>query len=801
MDMRTQSFNRSNQASALIMVILMLALMVSVAVSFMNIVGRQQGTAVGVALQTHADLGLQQAQAHLTRTFVESIQDVKNNSGTSVAYTTAWNAPWRRQFDPLIDADADPWTEDDRTIKRMTGNGTLAPSTTTISAHPMINTKRRLFGMMGHHHGSYGDMITHVDEYWTRWHNHAWLTTDLKPIEIDPSLTEAEKVKLRKSARYVVRYTAQVYDTNGALNINNNYPDVLSSGTTTDRGPGPVDNLHYIRQQNYLKTYGRAIKSMSSSYYMFSNWGGSTQMRVQQRYDPNYTVVDPLDKETVSYREDGLSHSLQAYGELSRDTRLRMERGFRGGDLYFMNSSDWKTNSGNFFFFGTGHKGRIYTWEHINEVRMGASQGSPPYMFVPFADSMRDVDLADPGASVPVREVSTPWRVNMLSASNYTLRCMINGLSSEMRISRTKFNNADMFGLGYPEPFPLDFDAGRNIPLFSFDKPFTTDSGTPAIMQGGNGDDIYFNSYMLDVTTAFAHAMMQARRAWVTEAEVLSSKYSDGNTFIDQTATTNAGGEMLEMLLRETYRILGEHVTNGGATSLLSGDKSTIGSGSNACPLVADVQLHPGDDTRAMEYFLNDFMISLLGKSNPDPASFRVGDAVSDAIAVDFNGDGNVESSITGWVDSTTGNRTWSWWWDGLGPYVRLDANNQYMQHPGWYRFVAGDTTGGNLTPYRKVGSEWVAVPDVAKFYEYNDIWLNSGTNYPIKPFAKTGRMFIGKSRILYGFIRSEVYDILSQRVASAANRNFAFHVDPNEDLDFSDNTLLIQSEVKLIND
>lgn len=772
---------------ALIMVILTLVLMVSIAVSFLNIVGRQKGTAVNVALQTYSDIALQQAQAHTIRTFVESIEETRNNGGVSVEYTTARNAPWRRDFYPLIDADADPWTADDRTSAPPNG-WTLDPSTTATSAHPLINTDRDLLDMTGYSVGGYGHKRIYSGP--TRWYNHNWLTSELESITIDASLTEAEKVKLRKSARYVIRYTAQVLDVNGCLSINNNYPDFLSDGTSINRGSGSVDNLHYIRQQNYLRTYGRSIKSMASSVYMFSNWGGSRQVRTQGRRDPNYKTADPLDRETVSYNEDGKSHSKEAYGQLERDERLRYERGFRGGDLQFM--------SGNSLV--TGHKGRVYTWVHMSALFMTPNL---PIHFSPYADSMRDADLADPGATVPVREVSTPWRVNLLSAPNYVLRAMINGLSSESRISRTKFCNTDMFGLGYPEPFPLDFDAGRNHPLFRIDKPFKG-----GVMQGGNGNNIYFNSYVLDVVTAVSHAITQARSAWLDEKPI-DADHSDGNTYIQLGETTNVDGKMLEQLLRECYRILGEHAVNVGAGSFLSGDKVIVGHGGDGAKFINDyyhpngdtalgeAQLHPGDNSRAMEYFLNDFMISLFGKAQPDPSVFRVGDAISnDAIAVDFNGDGTAESTVTGWRDSSTGNRVWSWWWDGLGPYVKVDKVNDYMKRPGWYRFYSGDET-----PYRKVGSKWEPVPDVDTFYEYNDLWLKRGTTYPIKPFSKTGRLFIGKSRILYGFIRSEAYDILSQRVAAASNRNFAYHIDPNEDGDYSDNTLLIQSEIELNNE
>ncbi len=776
------NIGRTNSASALIMVILTLALMVTVAVSFMNMVGRQKGTSIGVALQTHADIALQQAQAHTIRAFVESIEETKSLGGAEVHFTTGKNAQWRREFDAVIDADANHWTEDDRIYVSPNGQ-TLDPSTTTTSGHPMINTDIPLIDMVGH---------TGRDNRFTRWINHAYLTTELKPIEIDPSLTEAEKVKLRKSARYVVRYTSKVLDANGMICINHNFPEFLSSGESINRGSGAVDSLHYIRYQNYLKHYGRNFKSMIGGYRMhYASDGGAGQYRVQKRYDPNYTMEDPLDRETVGYGENGKSGSIFAYGTLNHDGRIALERAFRGGGLQFI---------GGGVALGSGHKGKVYTWGHISAALYG---GGPSFM-APYGGSLQDADLVDPASSVPPQEVSTPWHVNLLSTDNYTLRAMIAGLSSEVRINTGRYVNTDLFGKGYPEPFPLEFDAGRNVLIVDTEHPYTgRNYDWRWVMPFGSGVNVYSNSYALDIAIALVNSILQAREAWINERSPSYHGLTNADTFIDINTTDNRSWEMMEQILRETYRIMGEHKVNGTGGSLLSGDKVSIRSGSSYFDIIPDVELHPDDNTRAMEFMLNDYMISLFGKSNPASGAYNVGDeVVDDAIAVDFNSDGVVESTITGWHDYDTDKRTWSWWWDGLGPYVKVSDENDYMKRPGWYRFVEGDVTAtGKLTPYRKIGSEWVAVTDPVAFYDYNDLWLKAGTSYPIKPFAKTGRLFIGKSKVLYSFIRGEVYNIIEEKVSAAANRNFAYHIDPNDDRDYSDNTLLIQTEMKLVNE
>ncbi len=786
---------KNKQASTLILVVMTLALMISVAVTFMNIVGRQQGNAVGIAMQTHAEVAIEQAQAHAIRSFVESASEVRNKAGNIIDYTTSGNAPWRRHFNPVIDVDGDFWTEDDRTSTNISdiNSGTWEPSTTNVSKHPLINTGQNLFHMMDHFNpwGGESSLGGH-NQPSSRWHNHAWLTTDLKPILIDDSLSETEKVALRESARYVVRYTVQVYDLHGALSVNHNYPDILADGTNV-----ATDALHYIRQQNYLRTFGRSIKSMGACYYMFDNGNGSKQNRTW-----NYTDTDPFDWESVGFYEDGRSFSRSSHRSLTGDSRISLERAFRGGDPKY--TGDYNTTK-----LITAHQGRMYTWNHRSFAGTGRK------WFVPYADNMRDADLADPGASVPVSEVSTPWRVNLLSAPIYGLRGMISGLSSEIRLTRV-MSNADLFGKGYPEAFPLEFDDGKENPWVSQGK---NQSGYFSIYQAGNGThrdtnlDVYTNSYPVDVASALCTAIHAARRAWDSELEASRHRYNDdASTLIHPGQLTNANGEMIKLIMHETYRILGEHKVYGGATSYLSGDKTIVGIGHHSrarayrYPRIdldpdtgphadaLDVQIHDGANSRAMEYFLNDFMISLFGKANPD-ATF----ALNSNLALDFNGDGKAESTVTGWWDysaSSAGVHTFSWWWDGLGPFVEIDPENDFMKRPGWYRFV-----GGNVL--RKIGDEWMPLtaPQLTAFYDYNDLWLTpQGSSFPIKAFSKTGRLFIGKSKIFAAFMRSEVFDLTEKRIRAASNRHFTYRLDPNNDGDMSDNAMMFLGEMKLIN-
>ena len=792
---------RHEEAAALIIVVMTLVLMVTLAVGFMNIIGRQRGLSTGVALQTHADIALLQAQAHAIHTFVASLEETTNKSDQVVEYTNSLNAPWRRAFDAVIDTDGDFLTEHDRISVQPTSKTTLEPSTTLTSAHPMINTKIGLMDMIGQ---------SAWERRHLRWHNMAYLSTDLSPVFIEPHLSEGQKVLLRKGSRYVVRYVVQALDANALLSINHNFPEILASGVSANPNGNTDDVVHYIRFQNYVRHFGRSIKSMAGGYRMNKTHKyddkGLIQHRIQDRLDPNFTVFDPLDHESVAFNEVGESKFKSSGGYLGADLRLRLERGFRNDVLKYLPAEDTPRNKMNKLYMGPGHKGRIMTWLHMGELVAGT--GRVPPIFTPFGDGVQDKDLRDPASNTPIGAVSSPWRVNLLSASNHVLRAMIGGLSSDIRPSTGKISNADLFGEQYPEPFPLAYDAGKHVPVFGEDRPYRGRTGEGRIIfpwthhSKGMYNKYPANSYVMDIAIALAHAIMQARVAWVSEQSLSNKEFSDGNSHININTRSNDNEEMLNQVLLETYRILGEHKVYDGSTSLLSGDTVRVGSGSMYSTIVKDAALHPTDNTRSMEYVLNDWMISLFGKSNPSPGAYQVGaDIVDDSIAFDFNSDGHVESTVTGWYDHEAQKRTWSWRWDGLGPYVNLKLENDYMKRPGWYRFVEGELTNGKLTPFRKVGNEWTPVPDIESFYTYNDIWLHPRGQYPIKPFTKTGRLFIGKSKMLYGFIRGEVYNLTEEKVAAASNRNFAYKLDPNNDGDYSDNVLLIQSEMKLINE
>jgi len=70
-----------------------------------------------------------------------------------------------------------------------------------------------------------------------------------------------------------------------------------------------------------------------------------------------------------------------------------------------------------------------------------------------------------------------------------------------------------------------------------------------------------------------------------------------------------------------------------GTESLLALGVNYVGKG-NAQSFERRAQLRPGTNTRAMEYVLNDMMISLFGRANP---YYVEGTSALDDIAIDFN--------------------------------------------------------------------------------------------------------------------------------------------------------------------
>ncbi len=801
-------------ASTLLLVILLIVLMVSLAITFMSVVSRQRGSAIVIACQTKADVAVDAGYAHVVKEILEDSAD------SSKKFTRYLDARWRRAFMAVDDPDGNPFTDDGTACSQLEGGSSLdqfvnVPQTYSLEEMTGYNSGDNTS------HVLWGLTDRSIVRPYMRWHNTEFLNDQLQLIEILPSLSEAEKADLRREGRYIVRYAASVMDLNAFQSINNNFPGSPVSPLSKD----------YVKFQNYLRTYGRSIKSQFAA--VFDMQSNCYQYRSD---DSGLGSHDPLDREPLNILVDGevarkSSTDSANYG-LWKDNRLRIERAFRAEPLKWteaVGALSVESNKGEYFdFMAQMQKGpSLSQAQLLLNFNYGYYPGVDVHAYVPHADGLLDEELGGKDA------VSTPWNVNLLTATSPTLRHMVLGMTSEIDF-RTKYSsstgipNADLFGRAYPEAFPLSLEDGRDVPLVgniysNNSKAYAGNNHLygnkkpvdPAVFTGG-GDYIdtspaNVHSYWMDVMLALNHTFQTARDVWASgNALKVKSEWSEDNgnivlykngmnpSYIDP--ALDEPSEMINAILMEFYRIMGEGVIqntspassmdyyNVSQKSLLGGGEVYVGAGHR--PWRYDevqrlCKLSPQANTRAMEYLLNDCMISLFGHANP---YWTEGDALEN-IAVDFNGDGYAESTVTGWWDESRSQRVWSWWWDGLGPFV--DVGHPFMNEEGWYRFYEDGTVA------RSDGSEWVMLTsaELADFHEYNAIWLTGNNRYPIKPFSKTGRLYIGKSRVFRIFLRGEVYNVNSRKPMATSHRTYVFRVDPNKDNNLNDSFMVLKKD------
>ncbi len=839
-------------ASSLLLVISMIVLMVTVATAFMTTMSRQRGTAVLLAARTRAEIGMEHATAKHIKLLLEDYRD------TSSKYSKASGSSGSRWYvDSLAigDPDGDPWTEDGTPL----GSG-YRDTNNMVNIGNSVNLADMMNRSSGDSRNEYYGMSSEI----SRWHNIEFYDDFFQPIEIDPSLPEAQKALLRKRARYVLRYSHKTMDCDAQLTVNNNYPGapILYNSASPD---------DYNRYQSYLRHFGRSIKSMTA---MISNLDGR-QMRSD---DGDFSdTKDQFDYEELSIWADGLpmdwdgDASHRRMVNLLDDLRLRRESAFR------MDPRTWVENTNGLDTKTPHMKGsnRITTWHSIGRHHGGTGMNGayyhPHFQFTPYGASMLGTPLGG------TDECTVPWRVNMLTCNYRALASIYGGLSSHIKhassgvpyladhASKSSWwssgagANADLFGPGYPEPFPLGFEDGKDIHLIGdinksvlagttwpdYDngylankQPFfggglsVDDKGVAAYK---NGTWMYYpayaHSYWADVFQAFDLTRRRIISAWESPRNLYTNhqRNSEEYFFVMQNPETGAnysGGHepswidpatddpdtMMNQIIMETCRILGEGYISphSGATpaqswnrydnsalSLLGGGEALVGLNmrwdwkdrpAKRCKLSLQA------NTRAMEFVLNDCLISLYGKANPhyNPASDNLRD-----IAVDFNGDGYAESTVTGWYNTATNARVWSWWWNGLGPEA-FPANGDWMKQGTWIRFYQN----GDIE--RKRGGSWIALSGAEKteFLSVNNFllngnWVSDGSS-PVRPFSYTGRLFIGKSKKFQVFMRTEVLNIPKRKVMAATNRTFVYNIDPNNDGDFEDSHIASQQEFEL---
>ena len=819
--------SQCRSASAMILVISMLVLMVTMSTAFMTNMSNQRGTAILTSARTRAQVGIDQAQNKIILQLIKSYTDTtpytKRSSGSE-------GAAWYRDNLPVNNPDGDVWTDDgvpmgkgwdafeldDLNIVNL--DGIELPDMIGVTTN---DNRLDFWGVLpgGYNLGS---------RTRARWHNLEFFDEHMLPIEMEDTLSESQKAELRAGARFVLRYAAQIVDYEGMINVNNNYPNAPIQ-------PNPSDQTKYNRYQAYLKHFGRSIKSMHDTLGSFRGVGGYQGQRRHR------SVIDPLDVEEAGYRADGTSFNVD--NELKNDNRLKCEHAFRGDSMNWMENVQYRNENNNNEHFPTlathiKGGGRLFTWAQIGRQNLGRNSWvHGAFKFAPFGGSLLGPELGGPN------EVTVPWRLNYMSAVGPAVSRVFGSMTSHAKLSGRNSSTVDIFGPNYPEAFPLGIDDGRDIPLVGE----VNLNAKSDLFAGGQiklennfvlGDGAFHNcykhSFWSDILAAHVAVRKRVNQVWhsnKSEDRGGDAVFSVNNYAFQFENPYNSSdkanpsyilpGEinldnMLNQLIRETCRVLGEGEIRAGTPatswnqfnpseqSLLGRGESfvgmghTFGGGSNNRPLKR-CRLSHAANTRAMEFALNDVLISLYGKANPfyshqDHYSHK---DQYQQIAVDFNNDGLAESTMTGWYNGETEERTWSWWCNGVGPFGQPTA--EWMKYPSWIRFhESGDVQ-------RKVGFQWLDLTPSEKteLQRIFDVWLDpewvSGTTIsPIKPFSHTGRFFMGKSKVFHVFSRCELYNIVDKSRLAAINRSFVYSIDPNDDKDLSDSHFVVRKEFEM---
>ena len=701
--------NNVKQASAIILVLSLIVSMTLLSVTFLLSVARLKGSVRALAHKTKTVVAMEAAVDHAIKAMMEDRAD------PATTYSTKTESLWVKEFAHVDDPDANPFTEDGSFVQSNPSTNTL------VNAYDFYDGD----DMIGFPAGYQGRSRKRGIEYRPRWFNIEYLDDFYKLIQIDASMTETQKAALRGTARYVVRYAVDVMDLGGQRKITHNWPNPPTNKTTHD----------YKRFQNYLNGYGDSIKSL---YSMSSE---NVLGHAFRSNDPDFITIDKRDWTPTYVHADGktalsLSGTTRPLNDsLNKSGRVAAELIFRGESFKWGNAhNDYDQ------LYPTLGKGRAITQAQLAlRFKPGVFQhgGDDAFYWFTVGETLQGPALGGTDS------VSCPWRANLLTASNNTIERMVYALSSHAKWGADLHkmtwdatpNTSDLMGPNYPEAFPLSVADGRDVPLVGRRHPERAmhygglnvegKRGRYDTLIGPGNDDwlhaAYADSYWCDVMIATFSGISEAVNVWanklnydsMAKGTVTLGNHLDNwylwhheNTvpsYVQAAINETDPEAMTDAILREIYRILGEgyiDVTTVPATSwnyydhnlpgLMAGGVNHVGHGMNNYRSYRGMrarraQLSPSTNTRAMEYMLNDVMISLFGRATP---GWREGDSLDD-IAIDFNGDDVAESTVTGWYDAETNGRVWSWYWHGLGPYIDVDASQEYMKQAGWYRFYS----------------------------------------------------------------------------------------------------------------
>ena len=842
--------NQNQKASALILTIGFVALVVSLASAFMVNASSKFDESVSVKLANLAEQAAQSGFIHARKVIIE---DYANDNYTSI------QSRYRMEFNPL-DTAGNPM--DSMSLHRPPKNRADTSPRINVSSNDSvtwhaIETYQGDWEHMGNWDMAYG--WARIDGRTSRYHDIMFV--DDKGNTVDEVIAD-----------YVVRYTMEIADEEGKLSVNPDYP-----GHPLPIDYSDPDNKDYLAYKSYIHRFAKAMRSMNSAIAeerlpqeVYTDYGGKTF----------YHLYDQI-LEGVNASGGGVWSNKQGYN----NEVVRYDRLFRGTGTQVFDNGGWHERPGWLALL----PGKVFSYNHIRSTYQSEDHiDKLRQRFSPFASGLRDDDwpAGQEGFDSTITNIpnpNCPWVVNVPTMTTYAQQSVIFGLSSQLRAGGYGPNwdkggsgtTLDLFGKNYPEAFPLSLDSGRYVPLIGGDLagskvingtnrlpgvPFTCGKKVEYPVP-----DMYANSYWWDVAAALWKATSVGKSIWSFKGDIHKNG-ADKEVFVydpNCRITTAPGdlsenpGLMLAQLESEFLRILGERVdiSVGGGPSLTYGLNQgllatpitnttvTVGYGpqpetkglwdrverdGNVALGINDIelelttdtnaydqkigyrytvgarlaerkaQLQMGENTRSMEYLLNDVRMSIFGT----PAlNFNYDDA-SGNNSVDTSADGeDAESTVNGWWGyDDLGNRTryWSWWFEGVD--ITYVASNNWLQMPGWFRFYR---RGGSPFVARYNGTEWQELNNTERdlFFDINkhfleDDFLSDPAAKPIKPFSATGRFQVKRSRIFNIVCRGEVYDINVNSRISQFRAEQILHVDPNKDEDLSDTVVLYQRSI-----
>ena len=822
--MKLNISQNNNHGSALILTVGFVALVVSLGSVFLVNASKKLDESVSVKLALYAEHAAQSAFVHARK---DILDDYAQNTYTSL------KSKFRTSFCP-VDTDGNPlhvlysWAKPQPT--RGDSQRLNVPDSDRITYHA-LETYQNQKKSPDQWDEAYG--FGFWNSVSSRYHDLYFLDADGKIIDDEAA------------AYYVVRYAAEIADENGKIGINANFPGHPIPFDFSD-----PDNADYLASQSYIHRYAKAIRSMTGAPTQEGQQShfASNNADTEQRYV--YRRTKPLEGLDVTG-----SKGYKTSGFVGGDIMF-FDSMFRGSGLAPVGGEWAVATPGKIFSYPqirSWHQGTDvgdYLWRRYSPYTSGSLDQSWPAGQQGFSPTIATL----PAPNCPWRvNAATMTQYAMQSMifglsshlrkdNTMTLDLFGPNYPEAFPLPLDSGKHVHLIGVEVNEHNEI-VNGTHHLPGYPMiTRPFRYYGFDQARFMY-KVPKSYGNSYWWDVGGAMWKALAVSRAIWNFDIDHNDTnpnkelKAYDPNCKISTTPGDLSAdpNQMLADLEMEFLRILGEDVTIIASGSSFSysmnpgllatpntGNTVTIGFGTqtetderyhgnhkkqpswqkevrdgsrnqHACFAERQCRLRSSDNTRAMEYLLNDVRMSLLGS----PAlNFNMDDPNNDGSAGTNANDADAESTYNGWWDiDSSGNRVrkWSWYFEGLEQ--THNAGNEWLQSPGWYRFYQD---GSPSTEYWD-GATWkkLTATEQSLFFQINkafldDDFLGSGS-YPIKPWSATGRLYVGHSRVFNIVARGELFDLIENKRLAKFRAEQILHVDPNRDDDLSDTTVIYQ--------